>query len=235
MLWKNHGMGNSHNQGKCFNVYETPITGRLDETTNEQMKSDVAVIRTYIRAEKLAAAAAPERKPPSIARTVLTSIWETPRIDFHRAEKTAFRKIKFRSKLLLIPWSAEAFEHAKSTNSVTGLVLEHVTPIDAMWQELKELDLDPDEADGLADDELWGMSATGYLFNHYMVAVLTKEQATAIDFIPTVRNTAFGTNPFLRYLYAQGKMDKARTPDNPLPAFSVDRFVLPGSPISPRR
>jgi hypothetical protein len=212
----------------CYiNVYETPYYGRLDEASNEKMKSDVAIIRTYIRAEKKAAMSAPNRRPPPIARKVLTSIWEKPRIDFHRAEKKKFRKLDLRNKLLLIPWSIEAFEYAKTYYSVRGLILEHVTPIDWMWRKLKELDVDPDNSDVLKDDEMWELNATTYLFNHYMVAVLTGEQSTAIDAVRDLKRTGYEPNPFIRYRYAEKQIDIARAKGRVKPSFSVAKFVLP--------
>lgn len=229
------GVDSKEDQIAYYDVSDTPIIGRLDETTLAEMRSDVAIIRNYIRAEKATTTSAPGRTLPPIAREVLTSVWESPRTGFHRDARTCFRRINFRNKLLLIPWSAEAFEHAKSTNSFTGLVLEHVTPIDAMWQKLKELDADSEESDRVLADDMWETSAASYLVNHYMLAVLTKEQATAIDAIPTLRSTGFEPNPFLRYHHAESEMEKNRTRGHSSPDFSVKRFVIPGPPIDTLR
>jgi hypothetical protein len=223
-------MGIKNDRDTFFDVCETPLIGRLDETVHADMMSDAALIRRYIRIEKEAAdASAPGRKLPSIARTVLTSVWESPRIGFHRSalDSTDFNLKDFGRKLLLIPWSVEAFERWNSTHSAAGLVLEHVTPIDWMWQKLKELDIDPDEPCGLTKEEDWQLHAASFLVRHYMLAVLTREQASKID-AEGLKKTGVEHNPFLRYRQAEYKMDAKRAQGSEIPAFSTKRFIVPG-------
>jgi hypothetical protein len=87
--------------------------------------------------------------------------------------------------------------------------LELRRPI-STW-ELKDPDVDPDDPYALRPDDERGTAAVGYLVNHYMLAVLTKGQATAIDALPGLRQTGAGSNPFLRYRHAENVMDEART------------------------
>jgi hypothetical protein len=214
-----------------IDVAAQPIFGRIGtDASSEKMKSDAALIRTYIRAEKEVAASALGPKSPSIARAVLTCIWEAPRIGFHADAllEAGFPKGPFSNKLLLIPWSIEAFNHWKANLSVSGLTLEHVTPIDWMWQELKKLDTDPDDG-SLVEQDQWELAAANYLFHHYMLAVVTDEQAGAID-RSGYKKTGVPLNPFLRYALAETWMNENRgIPDiKPVPTFSTKRFVLPG-------
>lgn len=218
------------------NVYKTPIIGRLDCTSSAESLSDAALIHTYIRAEK-AVAAVSGRTPPSIARAVLTSVWETPRIGFHReAQKSFSAEAEFRNKLLWAPWSIEAAEHWNKTRKVKGLVLEHVTPIDWMWRKLKELDdkfedptsdLHPDSKWG-GTSQTWEDHAAAYLIRHWTVAIVTEEQAGAIDAYGG-RTVGFEPNPFERYLRAEEKMDRVRKSGiaNP-PPFSTAKFIISG-------
>jgi hypothetical protein len=58
--------------------------------------------------------------------------------------------------------------------------------------ELKDPDVDPDDPYALRPDDERGTAAVGNLVNHYMLAVLTKGQATAIDALPGLRQTGPG-------------------------------------------
>lgn len=238
-------MGISGSQDRYINVYKMPIYGRLDPEDEATDYRDAALIRTYIRAEKEVAASG--RTPPSIARAVLTSIWETPRIRFHREARKSFTKeADFRNKLLWAPWSIEAANRWNETKSVTDLVLEHVTPIDWMWRTLTKLDDDFDDpTSGFHPDPEWGHPdptpglghpsrhewenhAASYLNNFWAVATLTKEQASAIDKYKGFRKTGFERNPFRRYFEAEQLMDQDRVDDETVPSFSTAEFVLPG-------
>jgi hypothetical protein len=231
-------MGNFTVEPGFHNVYATPRIGRLDRTSEAEAWHDVALIRTYIRAEKEVAAAS-GRTPPSIARAVLTSIWETPRIGFHREVQKSFpAEAGFRNKLLWTPWSIEAADRWNETHSVKGLILEHVTPIDWMWRQLTKLhdefedptsDFHPDPEWGGAS-HIWEHHAAEYLINHWMVAVLTEEQSTAIDSYPGFKKTGFEPNPFERYWEAEKAMnrDRANAKAEQPPPFSTAKFIISG-------
>lgn len=217
--------------GEYVNVYEFPMCGRLDCTSEEESLADAALIRTYIRAEKQFAASG--RTPPSIAREVLTSVWEAPRSRFHREAQKRFTA-KFRNKLLWVPWSVEAADLWNQTHSVDGLILEHVTPIVALWRKLRELDDEfEDPSSNFHADPEWGGSqhtweghAVSYLNNFWTVATLTREQASAIDSYAGLRTQGFEPNPFERYFQAEKLMNQDRQRGKVLPSFSTSRFIL---------
>lgn len=232
-------MENFGGQPAYQNVYETPRIGRLDPTSEEKAWKDAALIRTYIRAEKEVAAAS-DRTPPSIARAVLTSIWETPRIRFHREARKSFTaEAEFRNKLLWAPWSIEAAQRWNQTHSVEGLVFEHVTPIDWMWRYLTKLDdafddptsaFHPDpEWEGASHvaAHVWEHHAAAYLDKHWAIATLTAEQAAAIDSYG-LKSKGFEPNPFERYLIAEKRMDRDRAMGEAVPDFSTARFIISG-------
>lgn len=177
---------------------------------------------------------------------MLTSIWEAPRIGFHReAQKSFPASAVFRNKLLWTPWSEEAKDRWNKTRKVEGLVLEHVTPIDWMWRKLVKLHDDfedptsafhPDPEWGGGVSHVWEDHAAAYLIEYWMVAVLTEEQSAAVDLYAT-RTQGFEPNPFLRYKMAEQKMNrvrasiKAKPPTSkaksPTP-FSTARFLIAG-------
>jgi hypothetical protein len=118
------------------------------------------LIRQYLRLDKGARRLLGGQRSPSIARAVLTALWESPRVGFHRNEHRGLKGIDLRGKLLLIPWSIEAFDPLGAQGGVKDLVLEHVTPIEALWSELGRLD------DIAADENDWLNYAEGYLAEH---------------------------------------------------------------------
>lgn len=231
-------MGNPEAEPVFQNVYENPRIARLDPTSEEDAWKDAALIRTYIRAEKEVAAVS-GRTPPSIARAVLTAIWETPRIGFHREARKSFSAdSEFRNKLLWAPWSIEAADRWNESHSVEGLVLEHVTPIDWMWRQLTKLDdefedptsdFHPDPEWG-GDPHIWEHHAAAYLNQYWMVAILTAGQASAIDKCKGLKAKGFEPNPFMRYLLAEEAMDQARAAGKatPPPSFSTAKFIISG-------
>mgnify|MGYP003111545180 CR=1 FL=1 len=213
------------------NVFENPRIARLDPTDHTEACRDTALIRTYIRAAKEVAAAS-RRTPPSIGRTVLTSIWETPRIRFHLEAKKSFsKKAMFRTKLLWVPWSIEAQNRWNDTHDTKDLRVEHVTPIDWMWRNLIKLhDEFEDPTSAYHPNFEWENEAALYLNKVWMVTVLTKEQAAAIDAIKGLRSKGFDPNPFERYRLAENEMNRVRDSGtaNPPPPFSVANFIIAG-------
>lgn len=229
-------MGTFSSQSVYHNVYETPIIGRLDRTSEDRAFSDATLIRKYIRVEKNVKASAPDCPIPSISREVLLKIWESPRIKFHHEARKSFTK-EFRNKLLWIPWSIEAAERWNQTHSINGLVLEHVTPIDAMWRKLTKLDdeFEDPNSDLYSDPEredqphhIWEDHAVNYLIKFWSVAVLTVEQSRAIDSYKGLRAKGFEPNPFERYLRAEELMDKDRAEGKARPSFSTAKFIISG-------
>ena len=195
-------------------------SGRLDELSDADNKRDVNAIREYIIAEENACSAV--ANIPSIVRQVLINIWEKPRTRFHQNEVRESKKIgavpiKFNSKLLLIPWSGEAFKSFKATRDVSGLELEHVMPLSAMWEKLKELHKE------CSNGKEWVTNAAGHLINNYMLAVVTKEQHQAINSVG-LKSTGTEGDPFGRYRMAKKRMDEKGDGV----AFDLDAFVMPG-------
>lgn len=229
-------MGISINHSDYQNVYDTPIIGRLDRTSEAEAFRDAALIRNYIRTEKQVRASAPDRPIPSIAREVLLKIWEAPRIGYHREARKSFTK-EFRNKLLWTPWSIEAAERWNQTHSVNGLVLEHVTPIDAMWRKLTRLDDEfenpnsdfyHDPKEGGQAHHVWEQHAANYLIEFWTVAILTEEQSSAIDSYKGLKTKGYEPNPFERYLRAEKLMNKDRENGKARPSFSTSTFIIAG-------
>lgn len=207
-----------------LNVMNDPLAGVLDPISQEETDRDLRAILAYVRAEQQALVLNPGRARPSIARSVLTTIWQTPRTNFHREQITGRMGFAFGSKLLLVPWSMEAFDRLKSQNSVNGLILEHVTPIDAMWKRLVELA-------EVEDDEDWVSEAQHYLTKNFTVAVVTKEQAAAIDAVG-LRKQGFEGKPFVRYQRAAELIRERAAEFAPGLALDVARFMHPGLGVS---
>lgn len=203
------------------NVVADRNAGLLDEIPQDETDQDLAAILGYIRAEQRALARNPGRGRPSIARSVLTTIWQKPRTEFHREEVAGRIGSSFGSKLLLIPWSIEAFAKFNSQNDSTNLVLEHVTPIDALWNQLVELEKESE------DDKTWAREAQAYLRTNYALAVVTRAQASAIDKVG-LRKTGFKGRPFLRYQEAACLICKGATEGGPHVSLDVAKFVYPG-------
>lgn len=204
-----------------IDVLNYPRAGRLDGGPSTER--DLNVIRSYLRTEKEAARNLGfDRKPPSIARAVLEKIWQEPRVGFHSKELRDAKKSLWRTKLLLVPWSEEAFDLYVGQKSVAGLRLEHVTPIDAIWRELSAID------DSSADEAEWLQEAGAYLWVHYVVAVLTKEQAAAIDGAG-FKKVGYPKRPFLRYAAAITAMQEHAAKNGTLAVpLDLSRFVHPG-------
>lgn len=198
-----------------------PHAGVLDPISQEETDRDLGTILTYIRAEKHALAKNPGRSRPSIARSVLKTIWQQPRTKFHREQFSGRKGFDFGSKLLLVPWSIEALARLKSQNSVKGLVLEHVTPIDVIWKRLVELEGE------LENEEDWAGEAQRYLGLNFTVAVVTKEQADAIDAVG-LRKEGFEGRPFYRYYQAAERIRKKAAAGGPQISLDVTRFTHPG-------
>lgn len=210
----------SHLEGN-FNVATYPHAGRLDEIGQAETNRDLRIIKQYIEAEEYTKTQRPDKSVPSIARNVLVSVWERPRVGFHREEFVGHSGLAFGSKLLLIPWSAEALERMKLNKSVADLVLEHVTPVEALWSKLRELHKESDTY------EDWVRSAQWYLNEHYTLAVITKEQAKAID-AAGFKTRGFPNNPFARYVAASAKISQNAAPGKATVQFDVERFCHPG-------
>lgn len=230
-----------------FNVLERPLIAGLEELNADDTAKDLLLIRSFLRADSTASEdlRARGRRCPEIAREVLDAIWGAPRSRFHRKHiRGRMDDPKaFGSKLTMIPWSMEAFDHAKSGGNMRELTLEHVTPVKVLWSDLKEIDaLSTSDADWMeSEDDLWVGWSTAYLHNNYLVAVLTQQQARAVD-SAGYRDTSIGDtsflpgrqNPFLRYDLARKDMDAGRVRDRhgnlinvPL---DVSKFVIPGLP-----
>lgn len=207
-------MSDSSPSDHVINVLTFPHAGQLDPAGREATHHDLQVIREYISAENHARVILGERKAPSIERAVLTTVWEKPRTAFHSKQKKLIGDFEFGSKLLLIPWSMEAYSSLHEKNSVKGLLLEHVTPLSFMWKELVKIDSEsPTEDD-------WFVEAEGYLNNHYRLAVLTTAQAAAIDRAGHRQKGTPG-NPFFRY-------QKAIESPRFNVSLDLDKFVQPG-------
>lgn len=195
--------------------------GRLDESTPEDATRDLAIIWSYIQAEKHASDQRPGTTVPAIARAVLTSVWEAPRVTFHREELQGLTGVNFRSKLLLIPWSMEAFESLRGTDEVAGLILEHVMPVDALWARLVAL------VEETESEEEWALEAYAYLSKNYTLAVVTRAQASAID-LHASRATGVEGRPFLRYERAGQVLRELAARGETTVSLDVTRFVHSG-------
>lgn len=215
--------GEAHNY---VNVLTQARAGCLDEISKTETDRDLSVLHMYVRAEKEASLRLTgSRTAPSIYRSVLTSVWEEPRTGFHRDELDGHQGLNlsyFKSKLLLIPCSVEAFELMKAQDSVANLRLEHVTPLDAIWKTLVDLDATQDTA------EDWAREAQAYLWPNYTLAVLTKEQAAAIDGVTDLKVTGYPWQPFLRYKVAADALREKTDQGDSLIPLDPARFVHPG-------
>ncbi|TPF92481.1 hypothetical protein BW14_08645 [Bifidobacterium sp. UTBIF-68] len=192
------------------------LAGRLDPLDVTIDKKDVDNLRRIIHMCKALAGQNTEgiyeRDGIDVSRTALTTYWETPRTEFHKdmmAEFSKGKKPDMGSKLLLIPWSPAAFASFKrNNNSVKGLLLEHATPIKAMWDQLVKLD---EEAE---DDGDWHSESVRYLTNAYRLVVLTSDEAKAIDkYGERDKNdwpSDCKTSPFRRYEVAKKKAAAAK-------------------------
>lgn len=215
--------------------------GRLDPLDDTINKKDVDNLRRIIHMCKALAGqnteGVYERGGLDVSRTALTTYWETPRTEFHKdmmAEFSKGKKPDMGSKLLLIPWSPAAFASFKgNNNSVKGLLLEHVTPVKAMWDQLVKLD---EEAE---DDKDWHLKSVDYLTNAYRLVVLTADEAKAIDKYGTRDRNDYPSNsttltPFWRYQDAKDKANDAKDKgvNDPLigtlRALDLSSFVQPG-------
>lgn len=217
------------------------LAGRLDPLDVTIDEKDVDNLRRIIHMCKALAGqnteGVYERDGIDVSRTALTTYWETPRTEFHKdmmAEFSKGKKPDMGSKLLLIPWSPAAFASFKgNNNSVKGLLLEHVTPVKAMWDQLVKLD---EEAE---DDKDWHSKSVGCLTNAYRLVVLTADEAKAIDKYGTRDRNDYPSNsttltPFWRYDDAKKKADEAQTKGvkdpliGTLLALDLRNFVHPG-------
>lgn len=202
-----------------MNVLTYPYAGCLDVISPEETKRDLRAILGYIRADKRAVELRAKHSNPSIARAVLTAIWQEPRTGFHRQETDGRKGIfYFGSKLLLVPWSLEAFERMKAQNNTEGLILEHVMPIDAIWKDLTALE-------ATTDTGTWALEAEAYLRTNFTLAVVTTEQARAVD-AAGFRKVGIAGRPFARYFQAAQKVHKNATSKDTPP--NVEKFVHPG-------
>lgn len=205
--------------------------GHLDEISHEETQRDLDVIRHYLeverRVESITRPLGEKRRSISVARAVLHSVWEVPRMEFAETERARGSDLQLRNKALLIPWSIEALELYQSTGTAAGLIQEHVLPVDEIWRELHRL---YDET----DQESWFGEAQAFLNYNYTLAVLTKEQASMID-AAGFRKTGFRTRAFARYTAvmaaaAAGQIRRG-IPNAPL---DVARFVNPGFVLPPQ-
>lgn len=198
-----------------FNVAHMPRAGQLDPATPEETRSALMLIRQFLRLDKSVRQQLNGQSSPPIARAVLTTLWESPRVGFHRSERRGLKGVDLRGKLLLIPWSIEAFDLLKAQGGVKNLVLEHVTPVESLWSQLGRID---EEAE---DEAGWLTNAEGYLVEHYTLAVLTRTQAAAIDSLPNFKTRGWPRRPFMRYVAAQELLPQSVS-------FDVGNFVHPG-------
>lgn len=208
-------------QDHYFNVLHQFRAGQLDPVnTNER---DLRIIRAYLRTEaEVTKRLGSAGKAPSIARAVLGKVWQEPRVGFHGRNLAGRNKSDFGTKLLLVPWSEEAFKEFKRQGSVKGLRFEHVTPVDALWKQLHKIHNES------KTEEEWIDVAGQYLQTHFVVAVLTKKQAFAIDRVG-LKQTGFYGMPFQRYAEAAQKLkDEAAKTVEPPVVLNLDRFVHPG-------
>ena len=231
--------------------------GRLDGLSDERDRADAGRIH-----DLMSVALGPSRTDTASSgfkRLVLQDYWERPRV-------RGLRGLTPRSTgryYMLLPWSEKAFltfkiARANGAESLSGLVLEHVAPLSALWDHLAEGLKDP------ADDrEDWIRHARGTLFNFYRLAVLTKDEAAAIDCARigigdnrsrALRNFMPGwvvSDPFVRYWVAQEQVQSVGVePSSQPPAnlseslaemearltrtqFDVDRFIVPGPTNGP--
>lgn len=203
-----------------MNVLTTFAAGQLDPLGPEETDADLSAILHWLRASKAAAAVAPARGVPGIARLVLERYWQLPRSEFHYQNLGGRRKGVTGNKLILIPWSEEAFKVYRKSRSVSDLRTEHVTPIDAIWKKLMQL------LQEVGDDDCeWKARAGDYLQQNFTLAVITREQALAIDTF--TRTGAFEGEPFRRYELAAKQIRVKRRAGSTKVRLNVKKFVHP--------
>lgn len=209
--------------------------GLLDDL-NDPIRDyiDLGMIRQYVRLDIKADGLMDDfyrRSKPQMARTVLTSFWQEPRIGFHTAELDKLPdKIEMGSKLLLIPWSEKAYRTFKDTGRCKGLRLEHVVPIQQLWMKL--IDIEKDETTETFED--WKREAGTYLKYNYRLAVVTEDEAKGIDrYAERDKNPFAPKCPFQRYQQAINKARNAKpTSDNnriwqATKDMDLKKFVIP--------
>jgi len=210
---------------KFINVLEHSRAGHLDEISPEETRRDLEVVRRYLETElaieHMDRPEGEKRRSLAVTRTVLTAIWESPRMEFDALERAKGCDLQLTNKALLVPWSIEAFDQYRSNGNSAGLIFEHVLPLDAIWAELQRLftELDVQE---------WFVEAERFLNYNYTVAVLTKPQADMID-AAGYRKTGFPEHAFERYAEVMRAAAKGRIkPSVPNAPLDVKRFVHPG-------
>lgn len=207
-----------------INVTTHAFAGQLDRLSPAEDQADLAEIQSWLRTHRAANRSHPKRTPPRVARVVLETYWQEPRAGFHEQNLNGRRKADFGNKYVLIPWSVEAFDQYKNTGTKRGLITEHVTPIKALWEKLGLL-LDEAEEEGWTDEE-WTAEAKGYLETNFTLAVVTDEQARAIDTV--AKTLATEHVPFQRYKFAADHIRALREAGGTEVTLDVTRFVHPG-------
>jgi len=212
-----------------FNVLHQPRAGQLDPRNNPaHTEADLIAIRGYVSAYRNGRSAVTSATGPAIARPVLEKYWQYPRCGFNAGAKQELDSgFTLGGKLLLIPWSEEAFVRANAQRSTTGLILEHVTPITCLWDELIRID------EASEDDAEWQGEAGKYLQETFLLAVITADQDAILNATGWKQaGVPRPLNPFLRYEWASQQIQTASTPTGlkaPAPAaLDVARFVHPG-------
>lgn len=204
---------------KFFDVTQTWGAGRLDPLGPDEDAADLSAILSWIRATRIAVELDPARKPPNIARAVLTTYWQEPRSKFHEDNLNGHRKDELGNKLTLVPWSVEAFDQYRQSGSRAGLITEHVTPIQAMWEKLGSL------LDSAEDDEQWMGEARIYLQVNFVIAIITQQQAGAIDTL--MKTGATEGAPFERYRRAAEHIRQLRDAGTTDVMLDITQFVHP--------
>lgn len=199
--------------------------GHLDEIPHEETQRDLAVIRCYLEAEqRVAGIVRPDgekRGSIAVARAVLKSVWEVPRMEFAARERAKGRNLQLGNKALLIPWSVEALDLYQTSGTTADLVQEHVLPVDEIWRELRRMYIE-------MDPEGWFGSAQAFLNYNYTLAVVTKEQAAMID-AAGFRKTGFHKAAFARYVAVMEAAAAGQIrPGIVNVPLDVERFVYPG-------
>jgi hypothetical protein len=208
-----------------FDVTTRARAGHLDQIGSAATRSDLETIRCYLEAEEkveqIERQDGEKRRAFAIARSVLTAVWESPRMDFDAVERSKGCDLQLSNKALLIPWSAEALDLYRINRHSGGLILEHVLPLDEIWRELCRLHVEN-------EPETWFGEAERFLNYNYTLAVVTKPQADMID-AAGFRKMGYLWDAFARYKAVMVAAAKGPIKtDRENVAFDVARFVHPG-------
>lgn len=199
---------------------------QLDPLGAAEDLRDLETIWVYLEAQERSIELRGPGGAPSVGRAVLEKVWQAPRLGFHRDEKKAGAQVNLGSKVLAVPWSKEALERYQLQGSVTGLILEHVFPIKALWAHLRNLKAE----DGGSTFDEWADEASEFLRRHFTLAVITREQDKAIEKVG-LKETGFQKLPFQRYYEATVQINALRWVEPVVPAFSWENFDPVGNVV----